>query len=161
MVGLVLACRPEPSSSPELEFRALLDEVSRSWSVPDVEAALECFTDDAVYMQPPDGQLYHGVAELRLLLNGMKPGTSMEFHNQAYDAEAQLGFAEFTFATANSERASHGVVVIEVSEGRIASWREYFEPGPNSFERFIAIEGKDWEWTGERLLELAYPSNQQ
>lgn len=42
-------------------------------------------------------------------------------------------------------------VRVALSEGRIASWREYFESGPASFDELLAVEDKDWEWTADSL----------
>ena len=59
--------------------------------------------------------------------------------------------AEFSFGRAGSGGAVHGVVVVEVREGRIASWREYFVKGPEAFSEFVAEEGKAWRWTARDL----------
>ncbi len=55
--------------------------------------------------------------------------------------------------TSTSDVASHGVAVIEVDKGRISSWREYFESGPSPFERFVEVDGKNWEWTVRQLVK--------
>jgi ketosteroid isomerase-like protein len=122
-----------------------------AWSRQDTQLALDCFTADAVYMQPPDLQLYRGRAELEKLFAALRPGTSMQFHNLAFDPAGQVGFGEFSFGRAGAPTADHGVVVVTLRDGRIASWREYFQQGPASFAEFVAIEGKRWKWTGETL----------
>ncbi len=160
MVGVAigsLSCTPEDSGSrlSADQFEALLEGLAVSWSTQDLERALDCFTKTATYMQPPDKQLYRGESELRVLFEGLSSGTTMRFHQIAFDGKSQRGFGEFTFGHVDSDVASHGVAVIEVTEGRISSWREYFESGPSSFLRFVARDGKNWEWTARQLLEAA------
>lgn len=45
-------------------FVALMQRLARAWSEQDTGAALACFTADAVYMEPPDIQLYEGHDQL-------------------------------------------------------------------------------------------------
>jgi len=128
-------------------FVALMERLADAWSRQDTERGVACFTDDAVYMQPPDEQLFRGRAELRKYFGALKPGTTMKFEHLAFDERAQRGFGEFTFGSVGAAKADHGVTVVEVREGRIASWREYFVEGPAAFPDFIAQEGKSWKWT--------------
>ena len=145
-----LACRPSPVD-PDNEFRTLMTTVADAWSSQDTSSALECFTPDAVYTQPPDQQLYRGAIELARLFDAIEPGTRMAFHHLALDPSRQMGFGEFTFGRPDADSAVHGVVVVTLEDGRIATWREYFESGPASFDAFVAIEDKDWKWTAEDL----------
>jgi hypothetical protein len=108
---------------------------------------VSCFTEDAVYMQPPDQQLYRGASELRPFFGALKPGTFMTFHHVAFDERTQVGFGEFSFGNVRDKDADHGVAVVELRGGRIASWREYFYSGPPSFDAFVATTGKNWKWT--------------
>lgn len=155
VLTLVAMTPPAGSSAPRAlthsGFEGLLQSLATAWSHQDTSASLACFTEDAVYMQPPDQQLYRGTAELRLLFQGLKPGTFMRFHSLALNPESQTGFAEFSFGHSDSTRAVHGIVRVALSGGRISSWREYFESGPASFDEFVAIEGKTWKWTGDSL----------
>jgi hypothetical protein len=112
---------------------------------------LECFTADAVYMQPPDLQLYRGRAELEKLFAALRPGNFMKFHNLAFAPKAQVGFGEFSFGRAGAAKGDHGVVVVTLRDGRIALWREYFQEGPGSFADFVSVEGKNWKWTARDL----------
>ena len=70
----------------------------------------------------------------------------MTFHHLWFDEESQSGVGEFTFSY-GSDTASVGVVVVELTEGKISFWREYFTEGPKDFDEFLKIEGKEWEWT--------------
>ena len=130
-------------------FVTLMERLADAWSRQDTERGIECFTEDAVYMQPPDEQLFRGRAELRKYFGALKAGTTMKFQHLAFDERAQRGFGEFTFGSVGAAKADHGVTVIEVREGRIASWREYFIEGPAAFPDFIAQDGKRWKWTIE------------
>jgi hypothetical protein len=141
----------EAPGSTAAEFEALLQSLARAWSEQNTPAALACFAADALYMQPPDEQLYRGRDDLRVLFDGLRAGTLMQFHNIAFRPEFQVGFGEFTFGRRGSPQAVHGVVVVRVSGGRIASWREYFVPGPASFSDFVGVEGKTWKWTAKTV----------
>ena len=128
------------------EFVALMRQLADGWSRQDVETALACFTADAVYMQPPDVQLYEGHDQLRPYFAALKPGTAMTFHHLWFDEASQVGAGEFTFGLAGAARADHGVAVVELRGGRIAVWREYLSAGPGSFAEFVARVGKTWQW---------------
>ncbi len=126
-------------------FRALMDRLSQAWEGRDADA-VDCFTSDAVYMEPPDIQLYIGHDQLRPYFAALAPGTFMTFHNLWFDENQQIGAGEFSFGLGGAPQADHGEVVVEVKEGRIATWREYQRKGPQDFRRFIASEGKEWQW---------------
>jgi hypothetical protein len=102
-------------------------------------------------MQPPDRQLYRGRKDLEKVFVALKPGTLMTFHDLAFDPRSQVGFGEFTFGTSGATTADHGVTVVTLREGRIATWREYFVKGPASFEEFKAVEGKQWKWRAKDI----------
>jgi ketosteroid isomerase-like protein len=138
---------PPPAGVGRPEFDALMTRLPEALSKQDTEGAVSCFTDDAVYMQPSDEQLYRGASELRPLFGALKPGTFMTFHHLAFDEDTQVGFGEFSFGNVGDKEADHGVAVVELRGGRIASWREYFHSGPASFDAFVATTGKNWRWT--------------
>lgn len=95
--------------------------LARAWTKQDTALALGCFTEDALYMQPPDRQLYRGRKDLEKLFAALKPGTLMTFHDLAFDPRSQVGFGEFTFGTSGATTADHGVTVVTLREGRIAT----------------------------------------
>ena len=128
------------------EFRELLERLAHAWTTQDTELGLECFAENASYTEPPDLQLYVGHEQLRPYFAALTPGTLMQFHTVAFDEQAQRGFGEYSFGHERSERADHGVAVVEIAEGRIAVWREYQRKGPAASPEFTAIEGKSWEW---------------
>lgn len=131
------------------DFERLMATLAGAWSQQDTELALGCFTEDAIYMQPPDQQLYRGRGELETLFRLLRPGTFMAFHNLAFNVAAQVGFGEFSFGRAGAAKADHGVVVVTLRGGRIASWREYFEEGPPVFFRVRGGRGQAMEGDGE------------
>ena len=128
------------------QFKELMATLAAAWSSQDTERGVSCFTPDATYMQPPDQQFFRGSAELRRYFGALEPGTFMTFHNISFDPARQMGFGEFSFGTRGEPQADHGVAVVEVREGKIASWREYFSKGPADFRVFVAAEGKTWKW---------------
>jgi hypothetical protein len=154
LLALVLQAHSAPASPREAtvaEFERVMGSLAAAWSSQDTRRALECFTSDAVYMQPPDLQLYRGSAELGKLFDGLRPGTFMQFHTLAFDARTQVGFGEFSFGRSGAAAADHGVVVVTLRSGRIALWREYVQEGPASFPDFVREEGKTWKWRAKDL----------
>lgn len=128
------------------DFQRLLHALADAWARNDADGAASLFRDDAVYMEPPAEQLFVGRDQLRAYFSPLVPGTYLDIHHAWYDEESRCGSVEFTFGTRGQPTASHGVAVIQVVEGLIASWREYQAQGPSSFAHFSAIEGKQWRW---------------
>jgi ketosteroid isomerase-like protein len=125
------------------EFEALIQRLADAWAEQDTERAVACFTDDAVYMQPPDEQLFVGREQLRAYFEPLEPGTYLRLDNVWFDEGRQRGAVEFTFGEGDQEPVAHGVSVVD---GRIRAWREYLVQGPGDMDRFLATEGKDWRW---------------
>jgi ketosteroid isomerase-like protein len=123
------------------EFEALLDRLAQGWNQGDARKASECFTEDALYVEPPDRQLYRGREELYRFFGGEdgRPGAmSMTWHNRVFDERLQLGFGEFTFAYGSQV---HGSVFIELREGRIHTWREYWYESDLPYAAFVGASG--------------------
>jgi uncharacterized protein (TIGR02246 family) len=124
------------------EFAALLRRVADGWNLGDPRAAADCFTVDAVYVEPPDTQRHVGRDNLAAFFHGDGPEPrrmSMTWHHVAYDPETATGFGEYSFSIPGSIPggfAAHGVAVVTVQEGRIATWREYQYPSTLSFREF-------------------------
>jgi hypothetical protein len=136
----------KPTSLNSDQFVDLMNTTAKGWSTQDVEMSLSCFAEDAIYMEPPSSQLYKGHVELRRFFKALNKSHSMTFHNLWFDEQAQSGVGEFTFSY-GSDTASVGVVVVELSEGKISFWREYFTEGPADFKEFLKVEDKNWKWT--------------
>lgn len=127
-------------------FKELCERLAMAWSRQDTETALSCFTEDAVYMEPPDLQLFRGHEELRPYFAALTPGTVMRFENLWFDEERQIGAGEYTFGEEGEAVFDHGVTVMEIRDGLIAAWREYQRKGPPTLEAFTEVAGKSWEW---------------
>ena len=127
-------------------FFALMEQLAEAWSRQDTESALACFSPEATYIEPPDIQFFRGHAQLRPYFGALKPGIFMRFHNLWFDETRQMGAGEYSFGSAGKATANHGVVVVELRDGRIAFWREYQRTGPSAFQDFIRTEGKTWQW---------------
>jgi len=105
------------------DFRNLLEKVATGWREGDSRIAAGCFTTDAVYLEPPDRQVYSGRDELFEFFGGENPPTmSMVWHHLVFDASEQRGVAEYTF---KGENQYHGIVIIRCRDGLISHWREY------------------------------------
>ena len=152
-LGGLIAPNPAPAADESAArltsaaFRELLAKVARGWSTQDTDLALSAFAPDAVYMEPPNIQLYRGHAELRPYFGALTAGYFMRFHHVWFDEAGQTGGGEYSFGKEGARTADHGVAVVELRNGRIAIWREYQRKGPLTREAFLASEGKDWEWT--------------
>jgi ketosteroid isomerase-like protein len=123
-----------------------MQRLANAWSTQNTDLGLACFAEDAVYMEPPDIQIYRGHAQLRPYFAALKPGTIMEWHTLMFDEATQTGAGEYTFGMAGKPLADHGVAVVVIENGVIAFWREYQRKGPQLFAQFLAVEGKDWQW---------------
>jgi hypothetical protein len=104
-------------------FERLMQAVARGWSTGDAAGAAGCFTDDVVYVEPPDRQRYVGQDALYELSGGADPPPmSMTWHHLVFDPGRGIGAGEYTF---RGNRQYHGAVMVQVRDGRIARWREY------------------------------------
>lgn len=104
-------------------FADLMRTIERAWNTGDAAAAADCFTEDAVYTEPPDRQRYAGRAELFELSGGDDPPPmSMTWHNLVFDPEQQVGVGEYTF---RGRRQYHGMAIVRVVNDKIRRWREY------------------------------------
>ena len=107
------------------QFQQLMQTVADGWNEGNAHKAANCFSEDAVYVEPPDVQLYRGRAELYEFFGG-DAGTDipmqMTWHHLAFNEEEQVGFGEYTF---QMHGRYHGIVVVKIESGLIQHWREY------------------------------------
>jgi ketosteroid isomerase-like protein len=107
------------------EFEELMQTIAASWNEGDARKAADCFSDDAIYVEPPDKQVYRSRAELYEFFGGDQ-GTDlpmqMTWHHLAFNEAEQVGFGEYSF---QMHGKYHGIVTVKVENGLIKFWREY------------------------------------
>jgi len=107
------------------EFKKLVQTVADGWNEGNARKAADCFTEDAIYIEPPDKQVYVGRKALFEFFGGDKkpdPPMSMTWHHLAFDEDGQIGFGEYTYQGNNRY---HGIVIVKIKSGKIGNWREY------------------------------------
>jgi SnoaL-like domain len=140
-VGLALAGSLTAGRGPKrvssADFQKLMRTLAEGWNQGNAKKAADCFALDAVYAEPPGKQLYRGRAELYEFFGGDKPPQppmSMEWHHLVFDPETQVGSGEYSFQMNNRY---HGIVIVKLKDGLIASWREYQYPSSLSWAEFV------------------------
>jgi hypothetical protein len=120
------------------DFERLMQTVAAGWNEGNAQKAANCFSEKAIYVEPPEKQLYHGRAELYEFFGG-DAGTDlpmkMTWHHLAFHEEEQVGFGEYTFQLNNRY---HGIVVIKLESGLIKHWREYQYRSELEWEEFTS-----------------------
>ncbi len=119
-------------------FRALMNAVAAGWNAGDARKSADCFTEDALYLEPPDKQVYAGRSALYEFFGGAtkpEPPMRMTWHHLAFDEASQVGFGEYTF---QMNRRYHGIVVVKIRGGKIANWREYQYESKLDWKDFVA-----------------------
>lgn len=107
------------------EFKKLLQTIADGWNEGNARQAADCFTEDAIYIEPPDKQVYVGRKALFEFFGGDKkpaPPMSMTWHHLAFDEDNQIGFGEYTYQGNNRY---HGIVIVKIKNEKISNWREY------------------------------------
>jgi ketosteroid isomerase-like protein len=103
------------------DFVRLMEAIAERWIAGDTRRALELFTEDAVYMEPPDEQRYEGREELFEFFGGDDPPPmQLRWHHLVVDGD--VGAAEYTF---RGNRQYHGIAIVHLRDGKISRWREY------------------------------------
>ena len=115
-----------------------MQTIANGWNEGNAQKAADCFSEDAIDVEPPDKQLYHGRAELYEFFGG-DSGTDlpmkMTWHHLVFNAEEQIGCGEYTF---QMHGRYHGIVVVKIEAGLIKHWREYQYRSELSWEEFIS-----------------------
>ena len=118
------------------EFKQLMQTVADGWNEGNARKAAGCFSTDAIYVEPPDKQLYHGRSELYQFFGGDSGPDlpmKMNWHHLAFNEVEQVGFGEYTFQMNNRY---HGIVIVKLEAGLIKYWREYQYRSERSWEEF-------------------------
>lgn len=120
------------------QFEQLLQTVAEGWNESNARKAADCFTIDAVYIEPPDRQLYKGREALFEFFGGdagrVDP-MKMTFHHLLYNEDEQIGAGEYTFSYKGRE--THGIVIVKIKSNKIHRWREYQYRSEVSWEEFV------------------------
>ncbi len=128
------------------EFADLMKELAAAWAATDAERAAACFADDAIYMEPPDRQLFEGREQLAAYTARSAPGRIWRCSTSGSTRPPEWELTSSASEWRDGEPADHGVAVVAVRDGRVSVWREYHRKGPADFDEFIATEPKDWMW---------------
>ena len=99
------------------------------WAKGDLDAIVECFTEDAVYHNIPVAPVT-GKSAIRVTIAGFTTGVdSIEFRVLNIAADGNLVLTErvdvFSMPTVTIELPVMGT--FEVRDGKIAAWRDYFD----------------------------------
>lgn len=122
------------------EFTEFLQQLADGWNPGNAQQAANCFTDDAIYTEPPDKQYYAGRDALYQFFggaNGRAGEMNMIWHHIIFDETKPLGAGEFTFTYGDTV---HGVTMIKVRDGLIRNWREYWYASELLWEDFTKME---------------------
>lgn len=115
------------------DFVTLMETIRNSWIAGDTRGALECFTDDCVYMEPPDEQRYEGRDELFEFFGGDDPPSmDLVWHHLLVDGDTGVG--EYTY---RGHGQYHGIVIVQLRDGRVSRWREYQQASELDFDAFV------------------------
>jgi limonene-1,2-epoxide hydrolase len=114
------------------DAESIVREFCAAWSRLDVDEIAGYFTDDAVYHNIPLQPL-HGRDAIRDFLTGFLAGaSSAEFRMNNIVASGNLVMTERVdaFSIGGREIAIPVAGVFEISDGKIAAWRDYFDMAP-------------------------------
>jgi ketosteroid isomerase-like protein len=135
------------------EFKELMEIIATGWNTKHAKMAVDCFTDDATYIEPPDKQFFKGREQLYEYFGGDE-GFDMQlsWNHLFFDEEKQMGCGEYTFIFKG--KIHHGVTIVELENGKIKLWREYDTVGSLSYKDFIKTEGKVFGFTIKDLKKV-------
>jgi hypothetical protein len=128
--------RHPANNSSEGDFVKLMTAVSDGWNEGNARESAECFTDDAIYMEPPDRQVYIGGKAIYEFFGGPnkpEPPMHMTWHHLAWNESESVGYGEYTF---QMNRRYHGIVTVQIRNGKIAKWREYQYQSASDWDAF-------------------------
>ena len=108
------------------DFEDLMNTVSAGWNTGNSKLAADCFSEYAVYIEPPNRQLYISRDSLFEFFGGSEGRSipmKMTWHHLIFDEDEQKGTGEYTFEYKG--RLTHGIVIIKINNRKIYRWREY------------------------------------
>lgn len=137
-----MACSTDDKSRShftDADFERLLEQVAVGWNNNDAEHAANAFSENAIYSEPPNKQLYIGRMNIYEFFGGAEGRDykmNMVWHHTSYNELDSVGAGEFSFSWPGGQ--VHGVVSIKVSDGLISNWREYYYESDVIWEEFVS-----------------------
>lgn len=122
-----------------IEFKKLMDTIAEGWNEGNARKSADCFSEDAIYIEPPDKQVHHGRGALYEFFGGDQGSDipmHMNWHHLAFNEEEQVGFGEYSFRMHGNY---HGIVTVKAENGLIKFWREYQYKTDLSWEEFSKL----------------------
>ena len=117
----------------ENEFRVLLDDLADAWHVRDYKRASLAFAEDVHYGDP----LRYSLAGRDALRGFFEDDDDMEqrvdWHHVVFDPARQVGAVEYSY---EGTHRYHGAVLVQVTGGKIARWREHQHVDARRWEDF-------------------------
>jgi limonene-1,2-epoxide hydrolase len=110
---------------------ALVRAFVAAWEHRDTPFILECLTEDAVYHSVPLSPI-EGKGAVAAWVRGFadKPPGRLEVHHQVASGDVVTN-ERTDVISLNGRRVTLPIcAVFEIHDGRIAAWREYFDPAP-------------------------------
>ncbi len=115
-----------------MKNQKMIDDFIAAWGALDIEAILDCFTEDAVYINMPIDPPNRGKQEMRTFIEGFTANcTEAEFivHHQT---ESEDGCVLMNERTDRLKMGDNWVElpvmgVFEFRGGKICAWRDYFD----------------------------------
>lgn len=117
-------------------FAVLMQTVADGWNHGDAMLAASCFAENAVYSSPPSTP-HLGRKDLYQWFggaHGREMPMHMTWHHLLFDPAQQVGVGEYTF---RYRIQGHGLVIVKISNGLIANWREYEVESSLPWDDFI------------------------
>lgn len=137
-------------NSSRQQFVTVMEELAAAISVGDARRGADCYTSNVVFYEPSTKFLLRSREEIYQLFGGEKPHKgSLRWHHLGFNSATQIGFAEFTL---NYGSPVHGIVIVQISEGKIAIWREYYFDSTLAWNKFIldsALPADCWQKTDQ------------
>jgi hypothetical protein len=140
LTALLIVVGPPALGAQPIEtakFELLMNRLAAGWNEENARKAADCFTENAIYSEPPAKQFYRGREALFQFFGrkeGRKGAMKMSWHHLIFNEQKQIGAGEFTFVYGSKV---HVVAIIKIERGKISNWREYWYESTLDWEKFI------------------------
>jgi uncharacterized protein (TIGR02246 family) len=130
MSGMSLAANQ--NSFPSQDIRSIVELARTAWIDRDADTIAQLFTEDGILIVP--GQRWRGQARIRSEIAKFArdyTDVSITIHRIIIDSDSaavEWHYEDTETATGKRNR-SDDAIVLEVQNGLISYWREYFDPG--------------------------------